>query len=117
MDTALPCDVPSRYSVELRPLKVAAAKCQLPLVTVDELVISVGTCAPSAPSVTTPHTSLPVALTHKLRSLDVAPLSNCAFETLRIVPVAPVPASNQASSVKLLGDVYDVVDSNHPLRP
>ena len=66
---------------------------------------------------TTPHTSLPVELTHRLRSLDVAPLSNCAFETLKIVPVAPGPALNQASSVKLLGDAYDDVDSNHPLTP
>ena len=42
MDSALPCDVPSMYSVELRPLNVAAAKCQFPLVTADELVISDG---------------------------------------------------------------------------
>ncbi len=85
--------------------------------TVDELVISDGTWTPSVPSVTTPHTSLPVESTHRLRSLDVAPLSNCAFDTLKIVPVAPGPASNQASSVKLLGEAYDDVDSNHPLEP
>src|ERR1700722_11332435 len=104
IDTTLPSDVPSTYSVELSPLKVAAAKCQFPSVTADELVISDGTWTPSAPSVTTPHTSWPAGLIHRFRSLVVAPLSNCAFETLKIVPVAAGPALNQESSVKLLGE-------------
>ena len=75
------------------------------------------TWTPSTPSVTTPHTSLPAPLTHKFRSLEVAPVSNCEFDTLKIVPVEPDPALNQISSVKLPGAVYDDVDSNHPLEP
>ena len=98
-----PCTVPSTYRLDESPLKVAAARCQLPSVTVLVLVTSDGTSAPSALSVTTPHTNFPDPSIQRSRSLSGDPVSNCELERLKMVPLAPGAALNQASKVKLAG--------------
>ena len=65
----------------------------------------------------TPQTSVPDPSIHRSRSLSGDPLSNCELERLKMVPLAPGAALNQASNVKLPGVEYAAVDSNHPVEP
>ena len=97
---------------------MAVARCQLPSVTAPALVTSDGTwCAERAQRATMPQTSFPDPSTHRSRSLSGDPLSNCELERLKMVPLAPGAALNQADNVKLPGVEYAAVDSNQPVAP